>query len=70
MRTVREPIRVEDSIRVGDTVQMTAGGPVMRAHLVRRGAVRCVWFEEGAKNFGYFKASLLVRIVAQDFAPN
>jgi hypothetical protein len=32
----------------------------MRVHSVRRNAVRCVWFEPEAKNFGYFCPSLLV----------
>ena len=49
-------------IELGDIVQLAAGGPEMQVHSVQRDAVRCIWDEQGAKNFGYFRLYLLKRL--------
>ena len=50
-------------IEVGDVVRLTRGGPEMRVDSVQRNAVHCTWFEHDMRNFGYFRSSLLVRVV-------
>lgn len=47
------------SFKIGDTVQLKSGGPLMTVHAMDGAQATCVWFEKAERKEGVFSQETL-----------
>ena len=51
------------ALKIGDTVELKSGGPLMTIEEYKKGSFICQWFWEGEVNRGYFPPDSLRLVV-------